>query len=328
MAKKRKKKKRRLRKKIKKIMRFIMRLTIFIIIFALIINLLVKENEITIMDNENKNKQKEICLQEKFNEKDLTEKIVAKINELNEYFKNKYNVSIGYKDLNLGFEFNYNEEKKYYAASTIKMLDALYIYTNASEGNINLNDKLLYESKFEKYNSAGLSKHEIGEKISIRDITKYAIIYSDNGAHEMLVNYIGKNNLKKFGENLGAKFTMYGQDNYGTMTVGDALIYTNKLYEFAKNDELGEELLSYFLESDENYLKIDEKEIKAATKYGLYGENFHQNGIILHQNPYIISILTLHAKDDYKKIVKEINEKIFELHNLFYENRNEICNNE
>ena len=69
-------------------------------------------------------------------------------------------------------------------------MGALYIYTKAAEGQINLDDTITYLSKYKVSYSAGVSKHKVGSKIKIRDLVKYSVIYSDNSAHQMLVSYI------------------------------------------------------------------------------------------------------------------------------------------
>ena len=85
------------------------------------------------------------CLGEKYSSFDNSDAINSKTYELNNYF-NKYRVSIYYLDPKLGFTYKYNGSKVYYAASTIKMLDALYIYTKADEGLVDLDQELRYSS--------------------------------------------------------------------------------------------------------------------------------------------------------------------------------------
>ena len=203
--------------------------------------------------------------------------------ENNQKLEADYNNSLSVKfvDINSNYTFSYNESKVYYAASTIKMLDAIYIYENALEGNIDLDTTKKYTKNFKVLYSAGLEKHKIGDMISLRDLVKYAITVSDNSAHQMLVDYIGFTNLKKYGNSLGAKNTLIGGDNFGQIDTNDSITYLTELYKFINdNSDLSKELKSYFIESDENFLKDEENEIEAATKYGEYGNTFHNNGII------------------------------------------------
>ena len=87
------------------------------------------------------------CLSKEYSEDDLTDKLKEKIDELDAFFQ-KYSVSIGYEDTVTKFSYNYSENKKYYAASTIKMLDALYLYKKAADGEVNLDETMTYTSKY------------------------------------------------------------------------------------------------------------------------------------------------------------------------------------
>ena len=87
------------------------------------------------------------CLEQKYSEEEKSEKIIKLENELNDYLKN-YSLSVKFVDINSNYTFSYNESKVYYAASTIKMLDAIYIYENALEGNIDLDTTKKYTKNF------------------------------------------------------------------------------------------------------------------------------------------------------------------------------------
>lgn len=266
------------------------------------------------------------CLSAKVTDDDYTEEINNAIEELNNYIKKHYNASILYENLASGFTYNYNTDKVYYAASTIKALDALYIYTKAFNGEINLDEKVDYESKFYDKSSKGMSQYKFGEKVSLRDLVKYVIVFSDNTAHNMLVNYIGRSNLQQFGNDLGAKNTLNGSDNYGNIDVYDAIIYMKQLNNFFnKDNSLSKELKSYFLLAEQNALEITEENVQAASKYGRYGYNYHEYGIVYAESPYVVAILTNEGKGDFGSKVEDINKHIYELNKLFTENRKSTC---
>ena len=75
------------------------------------------------------------CLSDTYNTYDDTPYLAAMEEKLTAYLEN-YNVSVAFKDINTGYTYEYNSDKTYYAASTIKMLDAIYIYWNAYNGKI------------------------------------------------------------------------------------------------------------------------------------------------------------------------------------------------
>ena len=191
----------------------------------------------------------------------------------------KYNVSIGYYNLVTGEKYLYQENKIYYGASLIKTLDAIYLY-----------DKGLVND-------------------AIRPYIDKAISVSDNDSHHYLVNYIGKSNLKNYGIGLGAYNTLSGNDYYGNTTVKDQIIYLKKLYNISKDND---ELKSYFINNYGNYLKIND--IEVMHKYGYYGQYYHDVGIVLDDEPYIVVILTNHGNDNKKEIINNLSNLMYKYH--------------
>lgn len=285
-------------------------------------NKIIQNNLFKIEEQERLNHEYQTCIETK--QDDIkTEQIEEYEKELEFYLK-KYNVSIYYENINLGYNFSYNETKVYYAASVIKMLDALYIYDEARLGKIDLNTTIKYTRKYLISDSDGVKTHKLNDDISLKDLVSYAILYSDNAAHAMLIDYIGFDNLKKYGNDLGAKYTLYGTDTFGSINTTDAKIYLNHLYDFLKtNDEYTDQLKKYFINSKHNNLSL--KGIDAATKYGYYGAYFHNIGIVFDDSPYIVAILTTEASGNFDNKVKDINAKIYELHRLYYANHISTC---
>ncbi len=264
------------------------------------------------------------CLNAQFNDSDTNEEIESSLEELNSYLE-KYRVSVLYKDISKGFLYNYKETKSYYAASTIKALDALYVYDKASSGEINLDDTITYTSDFRWTSSKFMQTHKIGDKITIRDLVKNAIMVSDNSSHQMLVSRIGRSTLKEYGKSLGAEYTMEGEDNFGHISANDASLYMENIYYFIiNNQELGSELKSYFVDSEQNDLKMEG--IDAACKYGEYSELYHNVGIVYDDEPYVLVILTKEGKKKGQEIIREISSKIYNLHKLYHTNRESVCN--
>lgn len=262
------------------------------------------------------------CLLAEYNDDDNTDELQNKINETNE-FLSKYSASVGYQDVATKFTYKYNENKVYYAASTIKMLDALYLYEKAAEGKVNLDEKMTYTSKYLRGASLKMGKKSYGDKVKLRDLVSYAVIYSDNIAHAMLLDYIGKSTLREYGRSLGAKYTL-DSDDFGEITINDALIYLNALNKYLEtNTEDAKELKSYFINSEQNYLNFPDEKIEAVQKYGEYDVYYHENGIVYVNKPYFVSILTLHGNNE--KVIRNINSKILELHNTFNEQRLNRC---
>lgn len=263
-----------------------------------------------------------LCISKPYSPSDDTDDVNNKREEVTNYL-NKYRTSIKYRDIKTGYTYSYNSDRVYYAASTIKSLDALYIYSKAAKGEINLDDTVKYTTAYGA--SKEMSKYKIGSNVSLRNLVKYAVTVSDNTAHEMLIKYIGKSTLREFGYSLGAKNTLAG-DDFGNISVDDGIIYMNAIYEFIQNNgELGEELKSYFVNSELNDLKFTDKGISAATKYGEYSPNFHNIGIVYDNNPYTVAILTTELAGNNEEKIRNMSSKIYELHRLYNDNRINSC---
>ena len=255
-----------------------------------------------------------------------TDTINNYIQDMDDYFSKKYRVSVKYEDLISGFTYSYNEENKYYAASTIKALVALYVYTKAESGEIDLDDTITYSSKYKYGSSKGMAKHRFGDKVTLRELVYHSVSVSDNSAHQMLMDYIGFNKLKSFGKSLGATNTLVGGDNFGSISANDGVIYMKSLYDFLESSTLGSELKSYFVTAEQNGLSIVDENILAAHKYGEYDMDYHDIGIVYDEVPYAVAILTKEGyKSNFVGIVQDVNKKVYGLHRLYNDAKKEIC---
>lgn len=275
---------------------------------------------------DNKQNEYDLCINKSFSEEDINEKITNKISEIDRFIADhNYKVSVYYEDLTIGFNYKYNSDTVYYGCSLIKLVDALYLIDKAIAGEINLDTEFVtYEPKHIMAYSSGMKNHSIGEAISLRDLITYATSLSDNSAHLMLIDYIGFTNLKQYGLDLGAKVILTGGDLFGNQTAEDTNIYLKKAYQIIKgNEEYGTFLKNIMDNNERNAFNTDD--IKIYHKYGSYMYNYHDIGLSLDDRPYAISIFTLHEKSNYLEVVQGIHSKIRELHDLFYENREDFC---
>ena len=61
-----------------------------------------------------------------------------------------------------------------------------------------------------------------------------------------------------------------------------------------------------------NYIKFDDN-IPVMHKYGLYSQVFHDVGIVLDEEPYIVIILT-GKPNNYTSVVNELSKIIYDYH--------------
>lgn len=237
------------------------------------------------------------------------------------------NVSIYFEELNNEYTFTYNENQTQYAASIIKLFEASYLIENARAGIINLDDTITYTSSYATIAGLKLSTRTIGEEITIRDLIDYSISVSDNGAHIMLINYIGVNELKEYAQNtLNATLTISESDKYGYLTVNDTNKLLKHIYDLIQvDDEYTELLVTAMNNTYYNALNFDD--ITFLHKYGYYGRYFNNIGIYNSDNPYLISIFTLYGHPDQGSTEKinELSKQIYNIYNTNLELKEEYC---
>ena len=312
------------------------------IILCIVVNCIVSDKELEVdnkdkvvgLDNSKALEEQKLseeynsCINRELDEYDVNTELQGVIDNMNVYFDNTYKLSILYTDLNTGYSYGYNTNQMYYAASTMKTLGALYVYEKAYNGEIDLDTELVYSKSLKMSSSAGMNNHKIGSKITLRELVKNSITLSDNTAHNMIINYVGIDNVRNYGLSMGATLSYTNYDLFGYINVSDAKIYLDKLYYLINNtDEYGAELEEYFLIADQNYLDFKDKGISAIHKYGEYEYIYHDIGIVYDEHPYSVVILTDEGKKDHETVIRDINSKVYELHSMFYTNRETYCSN-
>lgn len=191
-----------------------------------------------------------------------------------------YDVSVGYYNLVTGQSYFYQGDRLYYGASLIKTLDAIYLY-----------DKNMVDDNLKYY-------------------IDRAILASDNNAHRYLVDYIGREVLREYGISLGATNTLSSDGYYfGDTTVVDQLVYFKKAYQLANQNG---NFKAPFVNDSYNYVKVNG--IPTMHKNGYYGQWFHDAGIVLDDEPYIVVILTNHGRGNQYGTVHSLAEEVYKFH--------------
>ena len=316
-------KKRKLKKKV------IRKLLVLVLALTLLAFFVIRSKDITekINMDEIRTKEKElrdqynICLTSPYKEDELTEDLIIEMDNITKYIQQNYNISLVYEDMATGFIYTYKEKTVFYGASLVKLAEALYLYEAASNGDIDLDEKIVYLSSDRMIPARGMEKYKTGDKIPLKEIISYALLYSDNASHKIMQRLIGISNLRNYIKDLGAN--IYFGDTFGEWSAYDTNMILKRLYTFIKeNEELGKELTGWLINDDEQYMVNSEL---AAHKYGYYAHWFHDIAIVYENNPYTLSIFTNHGATNYSAVIKNISERILKLHNKFYDHRQETC---
>ena len=270
---------------------------------------------------------KQLCFKNPVAKEDLGEDFNNKVNELNKLFSNnKLNISYYYYDLRSGFSLSYNADAQSWAASVIKAPVAVYVYTLASRGEINLDEELTYTPSFYTNGTGVIQKKAYYTKYTIRTLVEYAIKYSDNIAHRMLVNKFGMDNIREFWRNLGSTTIFENNQIFSNFNAKDGYIVMKELYEFARFDDYGKELLEYFKAAKPNFVVGSDTD-EIAHKYGWGQNSLHDMAIVLDENPYILVVFTNRGYTEYGSFFKDVSKKVNDIHKEYNNYKNNYCNN-
>ncbi len=237
-------------------------------------------------------------------------------------------LSFYYENLISGEIYEYNANSVYRAASTIKLPLVLYIYQQVADHRISLDDTLIYQSRH-YYDGSGIIQYEkFGTIYTVKQLTEYAIIHSDNIAFIMLKEYVGKSDFIRYMKSLGADHVYPNGKNLTNCL--DMSLYLKALIAFKERYPiLGEELL-YFLENTDykDTIEAGIKRVPVAHKVGYIPMYlvFNDVAIINDQEPYILMIFTEGIPyDKERQVIAEIAKLIDNLHVNERSNKGLIC---
>ncbi len=99
-------------------------------------------------------------------------------------------------------------DEKFETASTIKVYILAALFDAIEQGNASLKDMLTCEERFWIDGSGILGSLEVGTTLSVKNVATLMIIVSDNIATNMLIDYLGIDNINACIQKLGCKDTV------------------------------------------------------------------------------------------------------------------------
>lgn len=269
------------------------------------------------------------CINSSIDINNLPDSISLIVDEINEFYDSdgRY-FAFKYKDIHTGFSISYNEEQNIFAASTIKAPKDIYIYEMASKGLIDLDEEIVYTGNYYNNGTGILKDMKIGGKYNIRTLVEYSTVYSDNIAHNMLMDKYGRNNMLDFWKDKGTNVIFNGNDNWGMINANDASIYMDVLYRFYLEDsEYGKELMNNFINSTTKFI-VGKNNYSVASKSGWSGSSMHDVAIVFADNPYIVvGLSNMGVSDEGFEYFDRINDMAYRLHTEYWKYKMSICNN-
>ena len=223
-------------------------------------------------------------------------------------------VAIYYDDLK-GNTIKINVNEKYNAASCIKIFILVELFNQINKGIINKKEKLTYKEK-DYVNGSGILRYlSKGIKLPISDIATLMMIISDNVATNILIDFLGIENINKTIKSIGcdntelySKFKSVENEMFSETTAYDYYLVWKKL----NNYELFDKEMTQGIIKNQKYQEmlgdgIDKvyKEIKEpivnyiVSKSGKYESVRNDGGIVstIYGN-YILTIMIKDFKDE------------------------------
>lgn len=269
------------------------------------------------------------CINSSIDVNNLPSSINSIIKEINEYYNKSNNYfAFKYKDIYTGFSVSYNEKQNIFTASTIKAPKDIYIYEMASLGKINLDEELTYTASYYNTGTGILKEKPVNSKYSVRKLVEYSIVYSDNAAHNMLMDKYGRSNMLLFWKDKGTNAIFTENSNWGVLNASDASIYMEELYNFyLNNNEYGKELLNNFLNAKTKFI-TSRNGYKVANKSGWSGSVIHDVAIVFADNPYIVvGLSNLGNTDEYGSYFDKVSDFAYRLHTEYWKYKMNKCSN-
>jgi len=235
--------------------------------------------------------------------------------EITSYLQNyKGQYGVYYYDITTGQEFGINDEDQYTAASTEKIPINLYLYTRIQSGAVNPQDTLTYLQEDYEGGTGGIQYESVGTQYTIDELSRLSIVNSDNVAANMLIRYLGMQNIKNYMRQVGGQAVV---DNQNVSSPRDMGLYMKLVYEFCEsNGSLGNELMNDFLSPDlynDRLPALLPKSVKVAHKIGNELGVIDDVGIVFATKPYIVAVMSTGVNEaEAPAVIANISKMIYD----------------
>jgi len=232
----------------------------------------------------------------------------------------KGSVSIAIRDLDTGWEIDFNKDALLPSASLVKIPIMLSCFYAAQEGRISLEDTVSLKRSEKVSGSKVLGSAPSGSLFTVRELFDPMITQSDNAAANALIDFMGFEALNSYFKKMGLKNTNLarkmmdfqerkeGLENY--TTAGDMAYLLEELYRKAfLNKDVSEQCLALLEQqkiNDRIPRKLPKDGIFIAHKTGLERYICHDVGIVFtRKGDFLICVLVKH-EDKFARHAKKL----------------------
>ncbi|HHW14251.1 MAG TPA: serine hydrolase [Firmicutes bacterium] len=203
--------------------------------------------------------------------------------------------SLYFKDLRSGAAFGIDEDRPIPAASSIKVPIVLYLNQLVAEGKASFDTRMAYDRDEHFEGGAGVLQMAAvdGDRFSLRVLANLAITISDNIATQMLLDYLGRDNVAAFMRSIGGR-TVY-PEGQNISTARDMAAYLEAVLDFAKEyPSLGNRLLDDMAHPIYHVGLPGElpDNVRVAHKEGEVEGVANDVGVVFSKRPFILAVLS------------------------------------
>ncbi len=251
-------------------------------------------------------------LHQQIQESESLDKLKTEIADYTKNYQGQYGVY--YYDLTTGQEFGINDEDEYPGASTEKVPINLYLYNQIKAGAVNPQWTLTYLQEDYEDGTGSIQYQKVGTQYSIEELSQLSIVDSDNVATNMLVRFLGIQNIKDYMQQVGGQVVVDGQNVSSPRDMG---LYMKLVYEFCENSgTLGNELMNNFLNTNlynDRLPALLPKSVKVAHKIGNDVGVVNDIGIVFADKPYIVAVMSKGVnEEEAPTVIANISKMIYD----------------
>lgn len=239
----------------------------------------------------------------------LTEDQVASLDTLIASYEGT--LAVGYYDILSGYQYTYNGDHSFPAASVIKAPFCRYVLGMVEQNELDLSIELTYTEDMLVGGTGIIKDAEFGTTYTQEELIKLAIRKSDNVAFKLLRQVYPAAGFKQYAKAIGIT-DIAGIKNISSsnITACNAITYMKDIYSYITGENQYGKTLETHMRSTVN--PMIRSKYPVVRKYGWMEGAYHDMAIIKAPRPYILVILSDHSEgtDEDKEMFRVISQAV------------------
>ncbi|MCL2574548.1 MAG: class A beta-lactamase-related serine hydrolase [Defluviitaleaceae bacterium] len=233
-----------------------------------------------------------------------------------------YNLAVFYKNLETGFTYTHNAYRIFFGASLTKANHALYVYTLAERGMIDLYTVHTFTSSDIRGGTGIIRNMPIGTPFTTRELLQHSIIHSCNVAFGMLVRHTtySEFSYNDFLYDLGASNFGGNIANHLNANATDTALWMYVIHNYIEAES---QFGHYFREDLMRTPGFIISSYPMARKYGWAIASFHDAAVVYASSPYILVIMS-DMDGGAAELFANISWQIQQFNDMWFDNTNPI----